>query len=271
MRLTDLSVERNFLYNVRISEERLQRLQDQASSGKKFTRPQDDPIGVQRSINLNHHLAQNTQYLRNLDRARTWMENAESGLSRVTSILSRVHELGLYAITGTTPDDARVAIGKEIAELRDELANVTNWQVEGRTVLTGTMPKWQLGAGVSVQSDDHTTLLNDAYQALDQLAGQLVTGPFDRPTVESLLGTISTLSEEVLAQRAQNGARIQRIEAIEDKLQSLDIDFQRLISDVEDVDLTQILVRLKSAEASYQAALGAGARLIQPTLLDYLK
>lgn len=271
MRLTDLSVERNFLYNVNLSEERLQRLQDQASSGKNFLRPQDDPIGVQRSIGLNHQLTENTQYLRNLDKARTWMEYAESGLSEVTAVLSRAHELGLYAVTGTTPPGARSAIAMEISELKSELESVKARSVEGRSVLAGTMPVWRLGVGVNISPEDQTALLDQAIAEVDALAGQLTGATIDNSAVQATLQSISDTADTVLAQRAQNGARIQRVEALEGKLQSLDIDLQRLISNVEDVDLTQLLVRLKSAEASYQAALGAGARLIQPTLLDYLR
>lgn len=200
------------------------------------------------------------------------MEHAESGLAQVTSILSRAEELGLYALTDTTPPDARKAIAMEIKELASELADLRNWNIEGRNVLVGTMPTWQLGSGVTVQAEDQTALLDDAQKALDDLADLLsVDLSLDHASVQATLGAITDIADGVLAQRAMNGARIKRVEAIEDKIQSLDIDFQRMISDVEDVDLTQLLVRLKSAEASYQAALGAGARLIQPTLLDYLR
>lgn len=271
MRLTELSVERNFLYNIRLSEERLQKLQDQASSGKVFSKPEDDPIGVQRSINLNHHLEENTQYLRNLDRARTWMEHAESGLGQITSLLTRVKELALASLNDTSSADARNAIVMEISELRAELDNIGKLKVEGRSILQGTMPEWELGAGVSVKPEDQTALLAKAAGELADLQNHLSPSTFNRAAAEATLSNMSDTSDQVLAQRAQNGARIHRIEAMEAKMQSLDIDFKRLISDVEDVDLTKLLVELKSAEVSYQAALGAGARLIQPTLLDYLR
>jgi flagellar hook-associated protein 3 FlgL len=269
MRLTDLSIERNFLYNVGFSERRLQRLQDQASSGKVFSRPQDDPVGVQRSILLRHQLAETTQYLRNLDRARSWMEHVEVGLGQVTSALERVYELAVSAATSTTPPDARKAVAMEIEELRQEINSIKELKIEDKQVLVGDIPTWNVGDGVTVTSDDQKLLLEAIDGHLDALV--IALNDDDTSGITAAIDSISQDIEDVLSARAQNGARIHRIDVLESKLQSLDIEFQRLLSNVEDVDLTEILVKLKSAEASYQAALGAGARLIQPTLLDYLR
>ena len=63
----------------------------------------------------------------------------------------------------------------------------------------------------------------------------------------------------------------QAVDMLEAKAISLDIEYRKSLSNVEDVDLTKLLVQLKSAEAAYEAALGVGARLIQPTLLDHLR
>ena len=89
MRMTDLTMERNLLYNVSGAEQRLQRLQDMASSGKVFQRPQDDPVGVERAVALRDHAAKNNVYLRNLDKAKAWLENTEQALSELTTVLNR--------------------------------------------------------------------------------------------------------------------------------------------------------------------------------------
>ncbi|HHY44752.1 MAG TPA: hypothetical protein GX512_03475 [Firmicutes bacterium] len=271
MRLTDVSIERNFLYNVGFSERRLQKLQDQASSGKIFSRPQDDPLGVQRSILLRHQLAETTQYLRNLDRARSWMEHVEVGLGQVTAALERVYELAISAATDTTPKDAREAVAMEIEEIMDEIESIKALKIEDKQVLVGDIPTWNVGDGVSVTADDQESLFTGIATHLQALVDALRADPPDAGAVKATIDPISQDLEAVLSARAKNGARIHRLDALESKLQGLDIEFKRLLSNVEDVDLTEVLVKLKSAEASYQAALGAGARLIQPTLLDYLR
>lgn len=269
MRMTNLTMERNFLYNIAGAEERLQRLQDMASSGKQFQRPVDDPVGVERSVSLQNHIAKNKAYLRNLDRAKAWMENTEQALSELTSVLHRAQEIGLFGANGTTPMDARAAIASEVHQLWEEVGDIANRTIEGRHVVTGTMPTWRIGPGLEITSNDLTAMLNDVRTHLASLETGLKDPLLADP--RTALQNLATSADSVLAQRATNGARVNRVETLESKLTLLDIEFQRQLSNTEDVDLTQVIVHLRGAEAAYQAALGAGARLIQPSLMDYLK
>ena len=85
------------------------------------------------------------------------------------------------------------------------------------------------------------------------------------------MGRLDDGLDRVLAERAENGARLRRLDILSEKAVSMDIEYQRLLSNVEEADLVEVIVKLKSQEAAYQAALAAGARLIQPSLLDHLR
>jgi flagellar hook-associated protein 3 FlgL len=262
-------MERNLLYNLTSSEERLQKLQDMATSGMKFQKPEDDPVGVQRSMRLRNERVRNEQYIRNLGRAKSWMEYGEKALSELTGTLGRASELGLAGVTGTTPQDARDAIAAEVRQLQEEVESLKSRTMEGRTILTGTMPTWKVGDNLTMTTEDLTALLDEAIGYLSDLdEGLRGVGGQD---VKVALTNLDMTADKTLAQRATNGARVARIETLETKLVDLDIEYKSLLSDVEDVDITEVIVKLKSAEAAFQAALGAGAKLIQPSLLDYLK
>ncbi len=269
MRVTDLTMERNFLYNVFKSESRLGKLQDMVSSERAITRPQDDPIGSERSISLRHHLSVSKQYMRNLDKARNWMEQTEGVLSHLTGVLSRAHELALYGATGTTPADGQHAIAAEIKQLVDEAESIANTTVDGRKLLSGTMPEWRLGADVTITGES----VQDTLDNVSTFMRKLVTGLEDSNDSDTLAGAegIDQAINDVLAIRAENGAKLRRLDILGDKAKAIDIEYKRLLSNVEDIDLIEVIVRLKSQEAAYQAALAAGARLIQPSLLDYLR
>jgi flagellar hook-associated protein 3 FlgL len=269
VRVTDLTMERNFLYNVFKSERRLGKLQDMASSGRAITRPQDDPIGSERSISLRHHLSVSKQYMRNLDKARNWMEQTEQALSHLTSVLSRAHELALYGATGTTPADARQAIAAEVGQLLDEAESISNTTVDGRALLSGTMPEWRLAADVTITGKDIESVFADISDSMRQLADGLENSN-DSDILAGAEG-IDQAINQVLGERAENGAKLRRLDILNDKAKAIDIEYHSLLSNVEDIDLTEVIVRLKSQEAAYQAALAAGARLIQPSLLDYLR
>ncbi len=267
-----MTVQRNYLYSLETSESRLARLQDQLTTGKLFVRPQDDPIGVERSIALRHHISINEQFLRNAQRASTWMSQIEQALDDTTKILNRAHELTLAAANAATPDDARAHTAMEIVQLREEILSISQRSMEGRLIFQGTLPVWRVGPGLDMAIDDVDglrDLLSKIGNDLTALETQLKDSSLSE--LQDSLTVLTSSMDQVLSHRAANGARMNRLEMLDGKMTSLDIEYRRLLSDAEDVDLTQLLVNLRSAEAAYEAALGVGARLIQPTLLDYLR
>ena len=86
-----------------------------------------------------------------------------------------------------------------------------------------------------------------------------------------LLENIDNSLQHLLNQRATVAARSLRLESTSSRLVSQDLSFTKLLSDVEDADLTKLLTDLATFENNYQAALMAGAKIVQPTLLDFMK
>lgn len=75
----------------------------------------------------------------------------------------------------------------------------------------------------------------------------------------------------MLKYRSQIGARTNRLEATVSRLEANEVDYKAQLSSVEDVDLAQAITDLKMEESVYRAALAVGARIIQPTLVDFLR
>lgn len=86
-----------------------------------------------------------------------------------------------------------------------------------------------------------------------------------------LLEHIDNSLQHLLNQRATVGARGVRLESTDIRLINRDLGFIKLLSDVEDADLAKLVIQLATYENSYQAALMASARIIQPTLLQFLR
>ena len=70
---------------------------------------------------------------------------------------------------------------------------------------------------------------------------------------------------------ADIGTRANRIDAASSALASSKLDNTKSLSDVENVDVAAAIVDLQMQEVAYQAALGATSRVLQPTLLDFLR
>jgi len=85
------------------------------------------------------------------------------------------------------------------------------------------------------------------------------------------LGGIDLALENVLKYRAELGARASRLDLVQARVMQDQTDIQEILSKKEDVDVAETITRLKMLEVAHQAALGVTARIIQPTLLDFLR
>lgn len=69
---------------------------------------------------------------------------------------------------------------------------------------------------------------------------------------------------------ADLGSRYVRLELTENRLSSQKVDFEELLSENEDVDLVDTIIKYNSAETLYNASLSAASRIVQKSLLDFL-
>jgi flagellar hook-associated protein 3 FlgL len=77
--------------------------------------------------------------------------------------------------------------------------------------------------------------------------------------------------DNVVAERAALGAKVNRVDLVVERLKDEDINIQKMMSQNEDADMADVITQLKMQEAVHRAALGTGSRVIQPTLLDFLR
>jgi flagellar hook-associated protein 3 FlgL len=70
---------------------------------------------------------------------------------------------------------------------------------------------------------------------------------------------------------ADVGSRAARVEREEQLLTDRAMSLETLLSETENIDLPNTLMRLEMQKVGYEAALSATAKAIQPTLMDYLR
>lgn len=85
------------------------------------------------------------------------------------------------------------------------------------------------------------------------------------------LGGIDLALGNILKYRAELGARASRLDMVMARIVQDQTSIEEILSRNEDVDVADAITNLKQLETAYQAALGVSARIIQPTLLDYLR
>lgn len=300
MRVTNSMLINNFLRNLNHNLSRLERTQNRLT-GRRISCPSDDPVGLVLGMGLRSNLAGIEQYQKNVDSAAAWLENTDSALESATGILHRAKELAVYGAGGTMDAESTKALGKEVAELLEEMRQVANTNFAGRYIFagnktltepfppaaeegeyiyTGTTVEQKLEIGVNIVIPYSVTGnrvfgnfgdLGDTgmLEILARLQKLLVGEGED--TFDDSLAHLDMALEHILSTRAEVGARTNRLELVKERLQDSHLNYTRLLSEIEDADLAETIIDLKCQENVYLASLSAGARIIQPSLLDFLR
>lgn len=71
--------------------------------------------------------------------------------------------------------------------------------------------------------------------------------------------------------RSDIGGKTNRMELVLNRIGDDTINYTQLLSNAEDADMSEIIMKLKNAENVYQASLSTGARVIQPSLVDFIQ
>jgi flagellar hook-associated protein 3 FlgL len=93
----------------------------------------------------------------------------------------------------------------------------------------------------------------------------------DSAAISDQLGPLDDAFDQILKARANVGAKLNRLEATENHWADFKLNITQMLSDTEDADMIKTMTDLASQEAAYQASLAASARIIQPSLIDFLR
>lgn len=124
----------NMLRNLHKSMGNMDNLQQQLSSGKKISKPSDDPVVAARGMFYRSSLMENDQYKRNVDEAQSWMDMTDSTMDEVGNVIKRIKELLVYSGDGAVSAQDLKTMGSEIQELKNHLGTLANQQVNGKYI-----------------------------------------------------------------------------------------------------------------------------------------
>jgi len=294
IRVTQNMLNSNMLRNLHNSMRNLDKLQEQQATGKKINRPTDDPVGASRGMFYRSSLIENEQYKNNADEAATWMDMTDEVMDQIGSIMKRVSELLVSSGNDTASAVDRQAMGAEIKELKNQIGNLANQTVNGRYIFGGTdttTPPYNETTGdftstnssqIQVEISEKVFIAkninaqpifnypdnaNNMFKVLDNIVNTLQAG---NPAA-SFDAAISAQYDNLLSERAALGARVNRIELVLDRLERAEVSLSDQQSKIEDADMAEVATELSAEESVYKAALSVGAKVIQPTLLDFLR
>jgi flagellar hook-associated protein 3 FlgL len=282
--------------NLALNLSKMAKLQEQLSSGKSLNRPSDSPIQTVEAMQYRSDIRRNDQFQRNAGDGLNWLGMADNTLTSMLSTVGRVKELVLQGMNGSTDSVQRGNIAEEVKALRDTLIGQANTKYLDRPIFGGnsggTAAYSQVGAFVGSAGDlierrvgpnqkvrvnltgpevfgpDGAGVGGNLFQIVDQIASDLTTNP------SALAGDLTALGNQTVTvenQLGAVGARYNQVDGMKTRAEDQQVTMKNGLSDVENIDLPKTIVDLQLQEIAYKSALSATSRVIQPSLLDFLR
>lgn len=297
MRVSDKVLYNTVTNNLQQSLEKILKLQENSSSGKRINHPSDDPVGVMKVIDYETAIAKLGQYQRNIDNGVSFLNVTESAISTAQNILVRIKELSLSALNSTNSAENRAIIAEEVDQLYQQMKQIANTQFNSRYIFAG----YNTETAPYDSNDEYTgTASPDGYIEIEIDSGSTVAmnmpgyTVFGTPTYGTdILGSLRTLKsalenndlqgigdamgnideamDHLNNARAEIGAKLNRLETAKDYLSKLELDLIGFKSKIEDADITKVITELAMQQNVLEVSRASVARVLNQSLLDFLK
>jgi len=286
MRVTQSMLSNNMLRNLSSNYNKMGKLQDQLTTQKRITRPSDDPVVAMLGLGYRDSLNKVQQYSRNISEATNWLDSTDDAISQGVKVLQRIRELTVQASNGTYEEAQRGAIAVEVDQLKEQLETIAQTQVGGKYIFNGENTNKAPTAGDFSDGDIEleifdgiklnvntkgSELFKSVFNTLDSLKSKLEDKTASDTDISGFLDTLDSEIDHFLKIQADVGAKQNRVDMMKDRLSSQETIATEIMSKNEDVEIEKVITELITQESVQRAALSVGARIIQPSLIDFLR
>ncbi len=281
-----------------IASQRLIEAQNHAVSGKRILRPSDDVPGTNRALSLRSAISTVDQLTNNIVVSKPMLNATQAALSDLISVVREVRNIAVSAGNAANTDTAREAYAKQLDAILAKMADIANTKHTDQFLFSGTatnVPAVQQQTGtppyvyVGNSGTRHTQVLSwvslpvnipgeqlfnfdgsagagttDMFTMVVQLKDKILNGSCN--DVSGELDNIDKNLDNLLANTARVGSWVARMESAKDVLGDTKIRLQEMLSDTEDIDLPEAIVKLKTQENVYQTALAITSRMLDLSL-----
>ncbi len=295
MRVASKTIYDTVKFNLANITEELNKANNDVGTGRRIIGLSDDPVGLTQVLNIKSTLSGIEQLERNISMGKSWLIAAEGALAHVQNLISNAKALCVEMATSTTGAASRASAAEDIQGTFDEILSLANTEVNGRYVFAGsktdTAPFSQGGTyngdnnafkvkigkdttvevgsdGAAVFQPSGAGANDDIFQTLSDLKDAL-----ENNNVSGIQVAMSKLDDhldQISNKISDIGSKMIRMEIKEKIFQDLSLTNTDRLAKIEDADMAEAIIDLKSKELTYQAALASSARVMGLSLLDYM-
>ncbi len=298
MRIATNSISESVLTQIQKLSTQQSTLQNQLATGQKIFQAEDDSAAFGRIMTLDNENRQISQFKTNTNRALEVSQATYSGLQDIKKLSDRAGEIATLGAGASSPDAYR-AYAKEVNQLIEQALQLGNTRLRNDYLFAGTaLDTAPLTATRNVAGEiTSVAYAGDAAQTSIQIselsslnAGSSSTTNTGLATflnnLVSLRDALNTASSTAVAAvqpsletsenlfvnaLSEQGAVQLRIEVAQNQQENRASNLEDLISRAADADTASTVVKLSQTSTAYEAALSSATKILQMSLLDYLK
>jgi flagellar hook-associated protein 3 FlgL len=301
-RITPAMVTSATLNNLNSSLAAMERTSAELSSGTTILEPSDNPYGASQVIDLESQLEGLSSYESDAQNGISWENTASSAMSSIGHAVQRVRELLVQGANGTYNQSDLETMALQVEQLAESIKQDADTQYAGQYVFSGTAtttPPYEQGANDEYKGNAETisravgpgasvtittnisTLLGNGEAAEDgklldtlrTIAKNMRGGTVeDREALGStdlqkIDGNIETLTQL----QAVAGSATDQLQTALTRNEDLQTTITGALANLDDTNIAEASIAYANEQAAYEAALRAGATIVQESLLNFLQ
>jgi len=294
MRVTNRNLYSQLVRDIGNVSEKMDRLSRQMSSAKRINKPSEDPVGMASVLVYRTELNAFNQFKDNIDYGRGWLNSTDTILQDVDDLLARATQLATSQSSSTATADTRIGAAEEINEIYQQILGLANSKYGNKYMFGGTITQTapfedvsgvaqyngngdivsiKIGKTDTVQislsgSDVFTNSSGNIFTTLSNLEQALRNN--DQGGISGSLAYLEDASQVISNNLARIGARINRLDYTETRLEAAETNTSERMSEIEDLDYAEAILTLQNQQVIYQATLKSAAMVTSMSLVDFI-
>ncbi len=303
MRVTQNITTSNFISYINKHAENLLKTQQQIASQKRINKSSDDPIGMGQVLGYRTNLALTDQYQENIEQGMTRLEFNEVTLDLASDLTNTARRLAADYSGSTLSAATRQSVALQVKDLYDQVMQMANSKFNGNYIFSGhatntapfsrdanynaTYNGDDGGFRIMVSDNVEVNIIADGRNIFQDAANggvnifdelkNLIDG-LENPDpvagsaqIEAAVNVLQDGRNQINSRRSEYAPVLYRLQATDEYMTNLRPKVEEAMASLEQADITKAVVELQNLELAYETTIATAARIIQPSLLDFLR
>ena len=302
IRTSSTTQSRQALLDLERTQERLALNQERLASGKRITRPGDDPTAAALILDFGNSIQSNAQFLKQADSAVSFLKSSEDAVATALNETTRLQELAQQGLTSSNAGTGRAAMAQEVDAIRTNLLALANIREQGKYLFAGTQTQTvpfvdsappagpityagdsrlislDVTASTSVTTNipGNTAFFGaggqgsstDLFKAVTDLRNGLNSN--NPALIQSAATNLKAIMDNLNQVQADLGGRQAGLQDLKDTLSGFNVTLQGLQNTQQDTDYAKVATEFSRDQIVQSATLSSLAKTTKVNLFDYL-